>query len=173
MLRLLATVIVGWAFVQGRPVTRDIPLPEGIAGARCVAEDGRRYSSPPSRRTLPVDCGGAPEMVVRCDFDGGEPLDLTLAALCAADTVPADRARTVVVRAPRPTELAAEWVRFVGSPDANASVVVARRSLTVKSGLNLAVAPRDDRFITLRRPAMSPITVHARTLAADGSWTPP
>ena len=133
---------------------------------------GRSYSSPPNGGTLTVDCAGSPETVVRCDFDGGEPLDLTLAALCAADMVPAARARTVLVRAQRPTELTAEWARFVGPPDKSVSVV-ARRALTLKDSISLPVAPRDDRFITFLRPGASPITVHADPLGAPDDWTLP
>ena len=172
MRRLLATFIACCAFVQGRSATRDIPLPEGVSRGRCIADDGRSYSSPPNGRTLPVDCVGTPETVVRCDFDGGEPLDLTLAALCAADIVPTARARTVPVSAQRPTELTAEWVRFVGLPDQSVSVI-ARRALTLNGSLSLSVASRDDRFITFLRPGASPVTVHADALGAPDEWTLP
>ena len=172
MRRLLATFIVCGAFVQGRPATRDIPLPEGVSRARCLAEDGRQYSSPPNGRTLPVDCVGARETVLRCDFDGGEPLDLTMGALCAADVMPTVPAGPVLVSAQRPTGVTAEWVRFVGLPDPGVSVI-ARREFRLNGSVSLPVALRDDRFITFLRPGVSPVTVHADALSTREDWTLP
>jgi hypothetical protein len=172
MLRLLPALIVCCAFAQRYSANREIPLPEGISGAACITEHGRRYSSRPDGRTLTVDCVGPPETVVRCDFDEGEPLDLTLASLCAADTVPAVRASTVLVRVQRPTQLTAEWVGFAGPPDKSVSIV-ARRALTLQDSVTLPVAPRDDRFITFLRPGASPITVYANALGSRDGWALP
>ena len=172
MLRVLATLIACCAFAQERSTARDILLPEGISRARCIAADGRAYSSTANGQTLRIDCAGAPETVVRCDFDGGEPLDVTLDAFCRADTSPVVLARSVQVRARRPTELTAEWVRFGGRPDEAVSVV-ARRALTVQGSVDLPVAQRDDRFITFIRPGLSPVTMHSGLLDANGGWTVP
>lgn len=172
MTRLLTMLVVCCAFAQDQSATRDLPLPEGVSGARCVSQDGRAYSSPPSGRTLRVNCGEAPETALRCDFEGAEPLDVTLAALCAAARVPATRASRVVIRAPRPAKLIVEWLRFVAPPDIGVHVV-ARRALGLDKAGHLSVGIRDDRFITFRRPGASPITVRADALASPEGWMLP
>lgn len=109
---------------------------------------------------------------MRCDFDGGEPLDVTRANICVADIIPAVRAQAALVRTRRPTEVVAEWVEFPGLPDRPAGAV-ARRVLKLQNNTSLPVGLRDDRFVTFLRPGSSPATVDAYTLTLDGGWVLP
>lgn len=145
-----------------------VTVPATVLRAACVVRRAGVAVVHQEGRSLVFQCPSHDESV-SCDFEGAEPIDVTLADVCRSRALPVRPAQRVALAPTTPAQLTAEWLVF--ALESRGVEVLATRQLSTDRGLFVAV--RDDRFLRFLRSGAAPVTVRARELIHSQPWLLP
>lgn len=137
-----------------------VTFPDWIQRASCVLWQDSRVVSEQRGSQQSFRCPATDE-VVRCDFDGAEPVDIPLESVCSSRALPVKRAEMAAIGTNGRAELAMEWLQF---EETGTVEIVATRDALADGALSFYLARLDGRFVRFVRAGASPVTMPAATL---------